>query len=235
MPFAIDFSWVGKPVELCLLDLLLCGDNALVIALACRTLPAYQRRRAMNLGICGAVLTRFVLTAAASLAFDVPGLKIVGGLLLLLIAFKLTGKDNGPKSLTSTAPEPRSDRNMIDAVMLILCVDVLMSFDNTVALAAVAQGNLVLLGLGLGLSVPALMFGTRIMEALIERYQVTIILGGMFLGWIAGAMAVSDSIVQHAIRTEAQALPYTLPPLVALYVFLQARIDGTESWKGESR
>jgi len=223
--WSIDLSWVGKPIELCLIDLLMCGDNALVIAIASQTLPLHRRRQAMILGIFGAVFIRFVLTATATIAFNMPGLKIGGAILLLLIALKLTADESDERdpAASQIGPDSPSDDGLMSAVMVILSADVLMSLDNTVALAAVAQGNIAWLALGLALSIPALLLGATIMASLIARYPTMITLGGMFLGWVAGGMATGDSLLQSAVQTQAQSLPYTLPPLIALYVFLQSR------------
>ena len=216
---------IWTPVELGLLDLLMCGDNILVVAVACGGLPADLRVRAMKLGIAGALAARFVLTAAATFAFSIPGLKLVAAMLLILIALNLaSGEHDTALEADGRRRLGGSARNFVVATMTIILADVLMSLDNAVALAAIADGNLLFLAIGLALCVPLLFYGSNWVIGLMATAPTLVLAGAAFLGWIAGNMIVSDPLLQAGIATQSQAFPYLLPPLLAGYVVIQTQV-----------
>ncbi|MGY3174564.1 YjbE family integral membrane protein [Pseudomonas sp. TE12234] len=207
--------------EVCLLDLILSADNALVIAMACRGLPADQLKRAVMIGTSGAIVLRVLLTTLAGWLLLVPGLKLIGAILLLVIAIRL---------LIEEEPDAEGDvpagalPTLGGAVLTVLTADLIMSMDNVIGLAAVAQGSVFYLLLGLLLSVPLLMFGSVQVTRILQRQPMLVVIGAALLGYVAGDIAVGDPIIVGWINTQSPALNQVVPLLCAVFVVLQARI-----------
>src|SRR5690606_24960064 len=173
-------------LEIIWVNILLSGDNAVVIALAARSLPANQQRTAIALGSTGAIVLRIILTIVAAQLLLLPWLKVIGGLLLLYIGVSLLlpeGDDTG---------KSREHGSLLAAIRTILLADLVMSLDNVVAVAAAAHGDFVLLVVGLAISIPLVIFGSTLLLKVIERMPVIVWLGAALLGYIAGEMLVSD-------------------------------------------
>jgi len=178
--------------QIIMIDILLGGDNAVVIALACRGLPAAQRTKGILWGTVGAIVLRVVLIAFALTLLQVPYLKLVGAILLLWIGVKLLvpEQDSGHGTIQA------SDK-LWSAVKTVIVADLVMSIDNVIAIAGAAQGageshQLPLVIFGLLVSIPIIIGGSQIVLKLMDRFPLIITLGGMLLGWIAGTMAYSD-------------------------------------------
>jgi YjbE family integral membrane protein len=183
--------WAGV-IQIIWIDILLAGDNAVVIALACRKLPRHLRMWGMVLGAGVAILMRILFTVAVVTLMTVPYLKIVGGLALLYIAVKLLMPDeNGGKEGTVAAGE-----RLWQAVRIIAVADVVMSLDNVIAIAAASKGHAALFVFGLAASVPLIVAGARLVLMLLTRYPVIVWAGGALLGWIAGQTIVTDPASQ---------------------------------------
>ena len=178
-----DF-WLGL-AKIIGVNIVLSGDNAVVIALAARSLPARQQKLAIFWGSGAAIAMRIVLTLFAVQLLTLPWLKFVGSLLLFWIGVKLLIEDDGGDNIES------SD-NLIAAIKTILIADLVMSLDNVIAVAAAAAGNLTLLVLGLAISIPMVIFGATLMLKLMERYPVIITIGAALIGMVAGEMLVTD-------------------------------------------
>src|SRR5215467_2438354 len=175
--------------QIIFINVLLSGDNAIVIAMACRGLPEEQRRWGLIIGAGMAALLRIVFTVILATLMTLPYLKLVGGAALLLIAAKLLVPDEADKDgLEATA-------NLWRAVMIIAVADIIMSFDNVVAIAAAARGDYLLLAIGLAISIPLLVVGAALMSALLDRFPILIWLGAALLGWIAGETMATDPAV----------------------------------------
>jgi len=206
-------------VQICLIDLLLSGDNAILIALACASLPEAVRRKAILLGTVAAVLFRVVLTFMATLALRAPYIKLLGAVLLLLIAIELLAGEGGKH-----APDRRAGGDDVwRAMVLIVVADAVMSLDNVVAVAAAAQDNLLYLVLGLLISVPLLVFASLFVTRLLAHQPLLIDAGAALLGWIAGKTAVADPAVAGFLNTQSFGLVALAPVLGALYVVIQGR------------
>ncbi|HMH19568.1 MAG TPA: TerC family protein [Burkholderiales bacterium] len=175
-------------------NIILSGDNAVVIALAARSLPERQQKLAIFWGAGAAVVLRVLLTIVAVKLLEFPYLKLVGGAALLWIAVQLLIPEKGGEG------EVKSSAHLVDAIKTILVADLIMSIDNVIAVAAAAQGSLLLLVLGLIISIPLVVFGATMLMTLMERYPVIITLGAAILGWTAGEMAVTDPAVTGWIR-----------------------------------
>lgn len=185
-------------LEIIWVNILLSGDNAVVIALAARTLPAKQQRTAIALGSTGAIVLRIILTIVAAKLLLLPWLKLIGGLLLLYIGISLLlpeKEDEGPA---------KEYNSLWSAIRTILLADLVMSLDNVVAVAAAAHGNLVLLIFGLAISIPLVIFGSTLLLKVIERLPIIVWLGGALLGYIAGEMLVSDPALVDTVAAMSQ-------------------------------
>jgi YjbE family integral membrane protein len=169
------------------INILLSGDNAILIALACRGLPEQQRRIGMILGALGAVGLRIVFTVFAVQLLDLPLLKLAGGLFVIFLAVKLPSQD-------TAAPQIGANRTLFSAVRAIIAADAVMSLDNVLALAAAANGSTRLIVFGLLLSAPLIMFGARFMAALMERFPLLIWAGAVILGWAGGELIAGDPV-----------------------------------------
>ncbi len=204
--------------QIIMIDILLGGDNAVVIALACRNLPPKQRTLGIIYGTLGAIVLRVILIAFALALLAIPYLKIVGAALLLWIGIQLMM----PESEDSHNINP-SDK-LWGAVKTVIVADLVMSVDNVIAIAGAAQGagqqhQLPLVIFGLLVSIPIIVWGSQIVLKLMERFPIIITLGAMLLGWIAGQMAYTDIALQ-GIRPEGKSWEYVCAALGALFVLL---------------
>ncbi|NBT79071.1 MAG: TerC family protein, partial [Betaproteobacteria bacterium] len=171
-------------------NILLSGDNAVVIALAARSLPPQQQKKAIMIGSGAAIALRIVLTLVAAQLLLLPYLKLIGALLLLYIGVTLLlpedESDDGGSGVTSS---------MATAVRTILIADLVMSLDNVIAVAAAANGNVPLLIIGLATSIPLVIFGSTLLLKVIERFPAIVWAGAALLGFIAGEISVTDPAV----------------------------------------
>jgi YjbE family integral membrane protein len=192
--------WVGL-VQIIWIDLLLSGDNAVVIALACRNLPERQRKVGIMLGAGAAVGLRILFALVITYLLAVPFLKVVGGLLLFWIAIKLVvGEEEGGHENVSASD------NLWGAVRTIAIADAVMSLDNVLAIAAAAHGNVWLFVFGLALTVPLIVFGSALILGIIERFPAFVWAGAALLGWIAGEMILNDPVVLKQVQAFSAAL-----------------------------
>ena len=221
MEFGSPQFWVAA-LEIIVINILLSGDNAVVIALACRNLPKAQRKLGIFWGVVGAVVLRVILTFFAVQLLLLPYVQLVGAALLLWIGVKLVAEDEGD------GPEIAASDRLMSAVKTVIIADLVMSLDNVIGVAAAAKGSLPLLIFGLVISIPLVVVGAQLIMKLIERMPWLVIAGGGLLGYIAGEIAVSDTAVKPWIDANAPSLHYIAPALgvvivVALGVWLMRR------------
>ena len=182
--------WIGL-LTIIWVNIILSGDNAVVIAMAARALPARQQKKAVFWGSGAAVGLRVVLTLVAATLLALPYLQIVGGLLLLWIGVQLLGDEDEGDSAAS-----HHQANLMSAVRTILIADLIMSLDNVIAVAAAAKGNTVLLILGLAISIPLVIFGSTLMISLMARFPIIVTFGAALIGWVGGETIASDAVLQ---------------------------------------
>lgn len=177
--------WIAV-AQIILIDIVLSGDNAVVIALACRNLSPEQRRKGIFWGVAGAVLLRVVLTTFAALVMNLPWLKFVGGLLLVWIAVKLMLPED------EDGHDIASSEHLWGAIKTIIVADFVMSLDNVIGVAGAAHGSLVLLLFGLAVSIPLIVWSSQLIMHWMERFPVIVVLGAGLLGYVAGQMIFTD-------------------------------------------
>ena len=217
-----DF-WIGL-VKIVWINIILSGDNAVVIALAARSLRPDLQRKAVFLGSGAAVVLRIVLTVVAAKLLALPYLQIIGGLLLLWIGTQLLSGE------ADSEGHAKENGSLMSAVRTILIADLVMSLDNVIAVAAAAKGSVLLLVLGLGISIPLVIFGSTLMIKLMERFPVIVVLGAALIGWVAGETIISD-VSLAAFLESAHGMHYAAAALGALLVVaigkaMQARQSG---------
>ena len=208
--FATPAFWLAL-MQIIMINIMLSGDNAVVIALASRSLPPPQQKKAVIFGSVGAIVLRVILTFFAVLLLELPYLKLVGGVALLWIAVSMLNDDGGEGNLDAHS-------HLWSAIRVIIVADFIMSLDNVIGVAAAAKGNIVLLVLGLGISIPLIIWGSQIVLKLMTRFPVIILAGAALLGWVAGEMLVSDEAVSGWIEANAHALETIVPAACAVLV-----------------
>ncbi|HIX41926.1 membrane protein [Kurthia sp. 3B1D] len=181
----MDGEMISKILSIILLDIVLSGDNAVVIALACRKLAPEQRKKAILFGTMGAVVLRIVLTVVAVWILGIPFVKFIGGLLLLYIAWDLL--KSGDED-----PDIKGNTGLMPAIRTIIVADFVMSLDNVLAIAGVANGHVGLAALGLVISIPIIIFGSQIIMKLMEKLPILVWIGALLIAYTAGEMMVSD-------------------------------------------
>ena len=208
--------WLGL-AEIIGINIILSGDNAVVIALACRSLPPAQQRWAILFGTAGAIVLRVILTAFAAVLLDQAWLKLIGSALLFWIAVKLlVPESDGDDDKHSTA-------GWLAAIRTIIIADLVMSLDNVIGVAAAAKGSLGLLTLGLIISMPLIIFGSTVILKLMGRLPWIVTLGGALLGFVAGEMAVTDKAIAAWIEAKAAWLHTLVPWTGAVLVVMTGK------------
>ncbi len=182
-------------LQIIFINILLSGDNAVVIAMACRGLQRRERIWGMALGAGAAVILRLIFTGIVGRLMLLPYLKLAGGLALIYVAAKLLVPDDTDRD--KFAPVSHLWR----AVRIVVVADIVMSLDNVIAVAAVAQGNLVLLAIGLAASIPIILAGATLVMALLDRFPILVWAGAALLGWIAGDVIASDPAILSYLTT----------------------------------
>ncbi|MDE2413206.1 MAG: TerC family protein [Comamonadaceae bacterium] len=210
-----DF-WIGL-VKIIWINIILSGDNAVVIALAARSLPPEQQKKAVLFGSGAAVVLRIVLTVVAARLLELSFLQILGGCLLLWIGYQLlTGEEEGEG-------DAKAGGSMVAAIRTILIADLVMSLDNVIAVAATAQGDMVLLILGLTISIPLVIFGSTLMIKLMERFPIIVTLGAALIGWVGGETIVNDNLL-HGYALGHPWLHYLAAAAGAVLVVMAGRL-----------
>ena len=224
----MDWEFIASWVKIVVIDLTLAGDNALVIAMAVRTLPRRQQRIGILFGAMGAVILRVVLTFLAAQLLQLPFLQVVGGILLVWIAFKLLRQDGGSEN------KVRESTTLTEAIWVIIVADLVMSTDNILAVAGASAGSFFLLLFGLGLSIPIVVAGAAFIAILMGRYGWLVYLGAAVLGEVAAKMMIDDEIVRRTFGAASNPLEWGLrlglaALIVVIGLLLSRRSEERES------
>lgn len=213
MDFSSPQFWMAV-LQIIAIDVLLGGDNAVVIALACRRLPEQQRNKGIFWGVIGAIGLRIVLLFFAVQLLAVPGLKAIGAVLLLWIGIKLMLPEEEEHG------EIEASTHLLGAIKTVVVADAVMSLDNVVAVAGAANDSFGLVVFGILFSVPIIVWGSKLVLNLMDRFPVVITLGAALLGWIAGGMIVGDSFLKPWMEQGPGWLKQVLPLVGAALVVL---------------
>lgn len=197
-------------LSIIIIDIILGGDNAIIIAMASKTLPAKQRKKAIIIGTFGAVTIRIALTAFALYLLKIPLLQFAGGILLVWIAFKLLLEEKEVKC--------EAGKSLFSAIKIIIMADAVMGIDNVIAIAGAARGSLVQVIFGLLFSVPIIIWGSTIILKWLERYPAIVYIGGGVLAWTAGKMITADIIIYRIIGQYIPYFDFILPLVVLISV-----------------
>jgi YjbE family integral membrane protein len=205
-------------IEIILINIVLSGDNAVVIALACRNLDAKYQKKAIFLGSFGAIALRVILTFVAVYLLKIPYLNFIGGILLLWIAINLLkGGDD---------EDIKGSSNLMGAIKTIIIADLIMSLDNVVAVAGAAHGNMVLIIIGLAISIPLIIWGSQLLMKIMEKFPIIVILGAGLLGYTAGEMILNDKAVGHFFEQFNSDLHIIIPIILAAFVIILGKFSG---------
>ncbi len=216
--------WVAI-LQIVWINILLSGDNAVVIAMACRGLPRRQRRWGMIIGAGAAAVLLIVFTGVVSALMSLPYLRLVSAGVLFWIAIKLVG----PAEI-GDEDGPKAAENLWRAVQVVVVADLIMSLDNVVAVAAVANGRYVLLAAGLAISIPIVIAGSAVILALLERFPIIVWAGGAVLGWVAGQLLVTDPVLaNHLIGPNTELLEWAVGIIGAAIVLVAGWL-----WRGRA-
>ena len=191
LPFALNGNFFLAVLSIIFIDIILSGDNSVVIALAVQTLPVEKRRKGIIIGAGAAVAMRVVFTMVASHLMQTPLIKLAGGLAILWIAVKLLMENEEVRAHKKPA------EGMWHAIRIIMIADLSMSIDNVLAVAGASKGSASLLWFGLGLSIPLVIFASSILSKLMSKYPIIVLLGSLLLGKVGGEMVVTDPFLQN--------------------------------------
>ncbi|KZE51718.1 hypothetical protein AV540_12695 [Brevibacillus parabrevis] len=198
-------------LQIIIVNLVLSGDNAVVIALACRNLRPEVQKKAVFWGGLGAIGLRIILTFIAIWLLQIPFVQVLGGLLLIVIAVKLLKGEEEDTRIGGGS-------NMIEALKTIVFADLIMSLDNVIAVAGAANGNMLLVVIGLAVSIPLIVWGSQLLMKLMNRFPIIVLLGAALLGYTAGEMIVGDKVVGAFLEQLLPVLHVILPVALALVV-----------------
>lgn len=195
-------------LQIIVIDILLAGDNAIVIGMAARNLPAHLQKKAIFWGTAGAIILRLVMAFLFVEALNnIPALRLVGGILLLWIGYKLVVDDDSEHNI-------EAKDNLRAAIMTIVIADGIMGIDNVIGVVGAASGNMTLVAVGMFITVPIIIYGSTLFVKVIERFPIILYVGGGILAWVGAAMSVEDKLISHTVA------PYALLIKIGAVIFV---------------
>ena len=212
-------AWVIAVLQIIAIDIILGGDNAIIIALACRNLPKDQRLAGILWGTAGAIILRVILVFFATSLMEIPGLRLIGGILLIWIGVKLLTE----VETHNLDGKINQSSNLLTAIRTIIIADFVMSLDNALAITAAANGDIGLVVFGLLLSVPIIIWGSALILRLMERFPVIITAGAGLLGWLGGGLMISDKLLAEFTAILPPATPTMATAIGAIFVIAVGR------------
>lgn len=219
-------TWTAL-VKIAVINVVLSGDNAVVIALACRSLAPRQQRNAFIVGTAGIVVLMTALTSCAALLMTLPWIQLAGSALLLWIGIKLLLPEDEQGTVSDTS-------NFWTAVKTIIIADMVMSIDNVLGMAGAAQGHYGMLFVGLLITMPLILFGSALLMKVMERFPVVVTIGAALLGYVAGDMAVGDLAVHGWVEAHAPTLEWIAPLVGAVIVVGAGRVLARQKLRGRA-
>lgn len=206
--------WVIAVLQVIAIDIVLGGDNAIIIALACRNLPKHQRRAGIIWGAAGAIILRVIMVFFATNLMEIPGLRMIGGILLIWIGVKLLTE----VETHDLDGKINQSSNLLTAIRTIIIADFVMSLDNALAITAAAKGDIGLVVFGLLLSVPIIIFGSALILRLMERFPIITTAGAGLLGWLGGGLMISDKLIAEFTAMSSLATPTIAAAMGVIFV-----------------
>ena len=195
-------------LQIIVIDILLAGDNAIVIGMAARNLPAHLQKKAIFWGTAGAIILRLVMAFLFVEALNnIPALRLVGGILLLWIGYNLVVDDDSEHNI-------EAKDNLRAAIMTIVIADGIMGIDNVIGVVGAASGNMTLVAVGMLITVPIIIYGSTLFVKVIERFPIILYVGGGILAWVGAAMSVEDKLISHTVA------PYALLIKIGAVIFV---------------
>ena len=195
-------------LQIIVIDILLAGDNAIVIGMAARNLPAHLQKKAIFWGTAGAIILRLAMAFLFVEALNnIPALRLVGGILLLWIGYKLVVDDDSEHNI-------EAKDNLRAAIMTIVIADGIMGIDNVIGVVGAASGNMTLVAVGMLITVPIIIYGSTLFVKVIERFPIILYVGGGILAWVGAAMSVEDKLISHTVA------PYALLIKIGAVIFV---------------
>jgi YjbE family integral membrane protein len=216
--WSLEHEFLIGLLKIILINIVLSGDNAVVIALACRNLNPKYRKKAVFLGSFGAIALRVVLTFVAVYLLQIPFLNFIGGILLLWIAIKLL-KGEEEENIEGSS-------NLMGAIKTIIFADLIMSLDNVVAVAGAAGGNMTLIFIGLAVSIPLIIWGSQLLMTIMEKFPIIVLLGAALLGYTAGEMMLTDKVVSQFFEQLHPSIFTVFPLMLAVIVVIIGKFTG---------
>ena len=217
-------AWVIAVLQIIAIDIVLGGDNAIIIALACRNLPKHQRLAGILWGTAGAIILRVILVFFATSLMEIPGLRLVGGTLLIWIGIKLLNE----VETHDLDGKINQSSNLLTAIRTIIIADFVMSLDNALAITAAAKGDIGLVVFGLLLSVPIIIWGSALIIRLMERFPIIITAGAGLLGWLGGGLIISDKLLAEFTASSLPATPTIAATVGTIFVIAIGRFLAKE-------
>lgn len=213
-----DADFFAALLTIITIDLVLAGDNAVVIALASRKLPEKQRIQAIYWGTFGAIIIRALMTLVAVWLLRIPYLQAIGGLLLTPVAINLLKQEDASEHIDASS-------NFWGAIKTIIIADAIMGVDNVLAIAGASHGNMLLVVLGLLVSVPIVIWGSKWIAVWMVKYPILIYAGAAILAWTAGSMVVSDKVIGPALLSLLNSADWLVPLLVTGFVLIAGKLQ----------
>jgi len=195
------------------IDIVLSGDNAIVIAMATKRLPKYQQNKAIIIGTSGAVLLRVILAMIVVYLLQIPFVHLFGGALLLFIAYNVLVEKKTEKPIVSS-------NGLSKAVWTIIIADAVMSLDNVVAIAGAANGHVVMIAIGVAISIPIMIFGSKLIVRIMETYRWIAYVGAGILAWTAGEMIMQEAFIVHLLHLDQKAFMYAIIAGLTAFILL---------------
>ena len=217
-------AWVIAVLQIIAIDIVLGGDNAIIIALACRNLPKHQRRAGILWGTAGAIILRVILVFFATSLMEILGMRLVGRILLIWIGIKLLTE----VETRDLDGKINQSSNLLTAIRTILIADFVMSLDNALAITAAAKGDIGLVVFGLLLSVPIIIWGSALILRLMERFPIIITAGAGLLGWLGGGLMISDKLPAEFTASSLPVTPTIAATVGTIFVIAVGRFLAEE-------
>ena len=191
-------------LQIIVIDILLAGDNAIVIGMAARNLPAHLQKKAIFWGTAGALIMAFLFVEALN---TIPALRLIGGILLLWIGYKLVADDDSEHNI-------EAKDSLRAAIMTIVIADGIMGIDNVIGVVGAAGGHMTMVAIGMLITVPIIVYGSTLFVKVIERFPIILYVGGGILGWVGAGMSVEDTLIAHTVE------PYALYIKIAAVILV---------------